>query len=138
MRFRFMVPLLTACLASAGANQTCIPVSFASPDYPRAAMLARIEGTVRVRTEIAASGSVKVTEVVSGHPVLAQHVVNQIQTWHFRCFPSENHDQKQEMSWTFKLVGNCEMHGVCRQSVQFSFPSNVLVTSELPFINPGK
>jgi TonB family protein len=54
------------------------------PQYPTAARLMHVSGTVRLRAIIAKDGSVSQLEVLSGNPLLAQAAVTAVREWRYR------------------------------------------------------
>jgi protein TonB len=56
-------------------------VNGAHPQYPIAARNQGISGVVRLHVIIAKDGSVKMMEVVSGHPLLVQAALDAVGHW---------------------------------------------------------
>jgi len=56
------------------------------PVYPRMAMLAGIQGEVRLHAIIAKDGSVQSLSVSSGHPILAQAALEAVRQWRYRPY----------------------------------------------------
>jgi periplasmic protein TonB len=54
------------------------------PAYPAIARAIRLAGTVRLRAIIAADGSVRQVEVISGNPLLVQPAVAAVREWRYR------------------------------------------------------
>jgi protein TonB len=54
------------------------------PEYPRAAQIMHLSGTVRLRAIISRDGSVRQLEVLSGNPILAQSAVAAVRGWRYR------------------------------------------------------
>jgi TonB family protein len=54
------------------------------PQYPAAARLMHLQGTVRLRAIIGKDGSVSELEVLSGNPLLAQAAVAAVREWRYR------------------------------------------------------
>ena len=54
------------------------------PDYPTAAKLMHLQGTVRLRAVIGKDGSVSELEVLSGNPILIQAAVVAVRQWRYR------------------------------------------------------
>jgi TonB family protein len=115
-----------------------MPSTFDGPEYPRAALFARLSGTVVIRLNIDNKGAVGAVKILSGHPVLARSVIEQVQKWRFSCQQGNNLENSvhHEMQWVFLLSGNCNSHQHCRTLLRFEMPDRVLITSELPKINP--
>jgi protein TonB len=61
------------------------------PQYPRAARLMNIAGTVRLQAIIGKDGRVRDVQVLSGHPLLVQAALAAVREWRYR--PTElNHE----------------------------------------------
>lgn len=58
--------------------------------YPEIARKMKLHGTVRVKVWIAPDGSVRHTEYVGGHPMLAESAVNAIRNWKFQPAQKES------------------------------------------------
>jgi len=54
------------------------------PNYPRLAVQARIEGTVRLHAVISPEGSIEKLKVLSGHPLLVSAAVQAVKQWRYR------------------------------------------------------
>jgi TonB family protein len=54
------------------------------PEYPTAAKLMHLQGTVRLRAIIGKDGSVSELEVLSGNPILVQAAVVAVREWRYR------------------------------------------------------
>ena len=80
-------PAPAAPVASAsGANSSPVPTSRPSPQYPRAALRAGIEGTVRVQVDVGPDGvptSVSLDQG-SGHRELDRAALDAVKRWRFR------------------------------------------------------
>jgi protein TonB len=55
-----------------------------APAYPPIARLARVSGTVELSATIAANGSVKDVQVMSGNPLLVDAAVNAVKQWTYK------------------------------------------------------
>jgi TonB family protein len=67
-------------------------VTQATPMYPALARSMKIAGTVRVEAVVAPNGVVKSTEVIGGHPVLAQSALDAVK----RCkWEPASHETKE-------------------------------------------
>jgi TonB family protein len=60
------------------------------PAYPELARHLRIKGVVRVEATVAPNGSVKVTHILGGHPLLAQTAEEAVHKWRWEPAPSES------------------------------------------------
>ena len=56
------------------------------PVYPRMAVLAGIQGEVRLHAIIARDGSIQSLNVSSGHPLLARAALNAVRQWRYRPY----------------------------------------------------
>ena len=54
------------------------------PEYPRLALLGRVEGTVELSAVITKEGRVEKIEVVRGHPLLAAAAVDCVRRWRYK------------------------------------------------------
>jgi protein TonB len=54
------------------------------PEYPMAARILRISGTVELKARIGTEGSVRELEVVSGNPILARAARDAVQQWQYQ------------------------------------------------------
>jgi periplasmic protein TonB len=54
------------------------------PSYPALALAIHLAGTVRLRAIIAADGSVRQVEVLSGNPLLVPSVLAAVREWRYR------------------------------------------------------
>jgi protein TonB len=55
-----------------------------NPDYPSLAKTSRVEGVVTLKAVIAADGTVKELEPVSGHPLLLPAAIQAVKQWRYR------------------------------------------------------
>lgn len=60
-----------------------------APVYPDLARRMNITGTVRVLITVSATGLVKDTKIVGGHPVLANAAVEAVKKWRFETAPQD-------------------------------------------------
>jgi TonB family protein len=93
------------------AEKVCV-VSMAVPDYPRLALMARIQGSVRVEIEIDRTGKVVSAEAMyppgapKGLKLLGPHAAKNVATWQFfvsrdeKTFPI-----KHSVTYVYKLQG---------------------------------
>ena len=56
------------------------------PAYPRAAILARVQGQVVLRAVITREGEIRELRVVSGHPMLSPAAVDAVRQWRYRPY----------------------------------------------------
>jgi protein TonB len=73
-------PLLISHLSEAQLVHRVEPV------YPRMAVLAGLQGEVRLRAIIAKDGSIQSLSVTSGQPILAQAALEAVRQWRYRPY----------------------------------------------------
>ena len=56
------------------------------PVYPRTAVLINLQGEVKLHALIAKDGSIQSLSLTSGHPLLAQAVMDAVRQWHYRPY----------------------------------------------------
>jgi TonB family protein len=56
------------------------------PVYPPLARQVRIQGKIKVHALISKTGVVEAVNVVSGHPLLVQAVINAVKQWQYKPF----------------------------------------------------
>ncbi len=66
------------------------PKKKVSPVYPDVARRMSITGTVRLAVVVTASGTVKSTKVVGGHPILVNAALDAMKQWKFEPAPTES------------------------------------------------
>jgi len=64
-------------------------VSKVTPNYPDMARSLRIKGAVRIEAVVAPNGTPKSTQVLGGHPLLAQAADQAIRKWRWEAASSE-------------------------------------------------
>ena len=64
-------------------------VSRVIPTYPDIARNLRIKGTVRIEAVVAPNGSPKSTQILGGHPLLAQSADQAVRKWRWEPTSSE-------------------------------------------------
>lgn len=74
------------------------------PQYPSAARLMHLQGTVRLRATIGKDGSVSELEVLSGNPILAQAAVAAVRDWRYRPTRLNNEEVEVETYITVNFV----------------------------------
>lgn len=65
----------------AGGNRKAVEKP--KPEYPQLARQLHLHGTVKIEAVIAPSGQVKETNILGGHPVLADAAVRALKEWKF-------------------------------------------------------
>jgi periplasmic protein TonB len=74
------------------------------PQYPAAARLMHLQGTVRLRAIIGKDGSVSELEVLSGNPILVQAAVAAVREWRYRPTRLNNESVEVETYITVNFV----------------------------------
>jgi periplasmic protein TonB len=74
------------------------------PQYPAAARLMHLQGTVRLRAIIGKDGSVSELEVLSGNPILVQAAVAAVREWRYRPTRLNNETVEVETYITVNFV----------------------------------
>jgi TonB family protein len=62
------------------------------PLYPGLAHRTGISGSVKIEAVVAPNGTVKATEILGGHPVLAQASVDAVKRFKWETGPRETHE----------------------------------------------
>jgi len=62
------------------------------PHYPEMARTLKLSGNVRLAVRVAPNGKVISTEVLGGHPLLAQAAADAVQQWRFETAPQETQE----------------------------------------------
>jgi TonB family protein len=124
MHFSRLLPAMFF-LAIPCAAQSIIPRHIESPEYPRLAMAARIQGKVLLTVRIAVDGKVVSATASTGHALLREYAEKSVKSWVF----NEGEERTLEMSYEFSLV---EPDVYCpRLRVTFELPARVLIVSNL-------
>ncbi len=101
-----------------------------APQYPRLAMLAGVEGVVRISATVDEAGSVAGVRDVSGPGALREAATEAILRWRYApCHKGV--PCIAEGVFSFRLSGSCELPD-CHTQVEFIPPRTVVVTSEAP------
>jgi hypothetical protein len=125
-----------AHLANAEITATVLPARILGASYPNGARLGRIEGIVEAKCLIREDGSVAEVYILSGHPVLARSVKENLLQWTFRwANGTNNRSYEARILYDFQLRGNCDHHRGCKEQFWFEYPERVTIFSELPYIN---
>jgi TonB family protein len=130
-------------LAIIGLLGSKVPLLAWTPDqipglrYPRAAQLARLEGVTVVECEIDQNGAVSKATVKSGHPALGKAAATAAKGWHFRRSKDATDELTLRLTFEFRLVGSCKTQ-CCNESFLLQYPDHVVVTAELPGIQPSR
>ena len=106
--------------------------------YPQVARFARIEGVVEAKCKIREDGTVADVMILTGHPMLAPAVKDNLLKWTLRRVENNRGDTKDfAVKYTFQLKGDCDAHRGCKEEFWYEPPDRVTVVSELPRINTG-
>jgi TonB family protein len=63
-----------------------------APHYPEMAKTMNLSGMVRVSVKVASNGKVLSTEVLGGHPVLAEAAVDAVRQFRFEAAPQQTEE----------------------------------------------
>ena len=74
------------------------------PRYPPAALIARIEGPVKIKAIISREGNIRQTEVLSGSPLLAGAALEAIRQWRYRPYILNGEPVEVETQITVNFV----------------------------------
>lgn len=135
---RLLALLIVACGAVRATEPAWRVEWLTSLEYPRLATLARIEGTVELRCEIAEDGSVKAVTVRSGHEILAKGARENAMRWRFAKATDSRLDPENDvvtLVYVFRLTGICK-RASCPTSFSFQFPNLVTVETAAPLLQP--
>ena len=105
--------------------QTRSVVHVDSLEYPRLALLAQIQGQVRVSARINSNGIVQSAVSLSGNQILRQAAQENLLRWRFQ----DGAEEELEISYEFKLEKPAVLdpHSTC----SFDFPNSVTVVSHV-------
>ena len=97
-----------------------------SLEYPRLALLAQIQGEVKVSVVIEPDGSVGTAISSSGHPILRQAAEENLRRWRFES----GEEEKLDVIYRFILEQPAVLdpHSSC----SFDLPNTVTVNSHVP------
>ena len=97
-----------------------------SLEYPRLALLAQIQGEVKVSVVIEPDGRVSTAISSSGHPILRQAAEENLRRWRF----VSGGEEKLDVTYRFILEKPAELdpHSSC----SFDLPNTVTVHSRVP------
>jgi TonB family protein len=126
--------VLVAALFTAQGRAFSQVVHFESPRYPDLARQARIEGTVKVRVNLNAAGTVVSMQVLGAPPLLMEEVERNASKWTF----APGKQESTEISYEFRLEKpDVTYIPEARVTVDLSVtradePTKVLVVSHAP------
>ena len=89
--FRSITMVCILALATAGAqdDKSRKLISKQDPEYPPIARQMNLHGTVKVKVWITPQGSVRRSEYIGGHPLLAEAAINTLKDWKYAPAPHE-------------------------------------------------
>ena len=124
---------LTLLLLFAAFPKTIQPslLHFESPEYPRLAWQARIEGDVTVTAHIAIDGKVSSASASSGHELLQKEALQNIKKWVFVA----DHESDLEIIYQFKLEKPESRSQHVTKVVIDLLTHRVIVSCNLPQLN---
>jgi TonB family protein len=82
-------------VASAQEVSTRKVQSKVAPVYPDLARRMKIVGVVKVQVIVAPNGNVKDVNIVGGHPLLANAVVDAVRKWHYETASKETTETRE-------------------------------------------
>jgi TonB family protein len=91
--FLLVLTTLSGTFPSAGFAQNTVDrkvKSKVSPVYPEIARKMGLTGSVKLQLVVAASGEVKETKVIGGHPILVNAAVDAVKKWRFETASAES------------------------------------------------
>ena len=97
-------------------SQPRLPIHVESLIYPQLARQARINGDAVLVAHIGYDGSVSISALRSGHPLLLQAAKDNLKKWRFQ----RGEDQEMEITYHFKLSEQLQstpqlnVHSICR------------------------
>jgi len=132
--YRFLcsvVLCLGLSLTSARPEDSVCVLHLESPLYDPLARQTRVQGDVRIRVRIEATGKVISAQTESGHPLLAREAEKNIQKWLF----NPGNERTIEVIYEFRL-DEPEIYYDPPSRVSFDLPSRVRIRSNFKKINP--
>jgi TonB family protein len=98
------------------------------PQYPRVALAAQVQGTVRIKVTVAPDGSVSKAEALSGSPMLFTAILGAAKKWKFE----NEHERTAELEFRLEALPSTapteQIGGV------YMPPTTVLVRDRVPMI----
>jgi TonB family protein len=109
-----------------------------TPQYPEAAKQQGIQGSVRLRTDVARDGSVSGVNVLSGDPALAQPAAEAARQWHYQPFMNCGQPIVGESieEVRYSLVGSTGTVSVSRPAIRVRVSSGVVAGNIAYKVNP--
>jgi len=124
----YLIQLLILAFFPAPQSPGVSVLHLQSPNYPRLARIARIEGAAKLMVTIGESGKVISVKGVSGNPILQSAAEENIREWTFNPGPQRT----LEISYDFGLTDPAVDFG-CEPEAQviFDLPERVVIRSRL-------
>jgi TonB family protein len=134
----FCLPVIAQNKSVGDGNSSVTVRHFVAPDYPVAAWLARIQGTVVTQVSIKSDGTVDSVTFVSAHPIFRRSVEAAIDQWAFEVSTATD----LMITTEFKLDADCPLTGsqesdkryYAQTRVSADLPSKVEVKTCLPIV----
>ncbi|MDP8990641.1 MAG: TonB family protein [Acidobacteriota bacterium] len=111
-----MAPPTPAASKVSGIVRAATLIKRVSPEYPKDAKAAHIEGTVRFTAVLGKDGTVKDLQLVSGHPMLVQAATDAVKQWIYQptLLNGEPVEVRTQIEVNFKLDALSTPAGVYR------------------------
>src|SRR5271157_3981071 len=84
-----LICLIALTVAISFAQQARKPISSPAPEYPDIAKKMKLTGVVKIEVLIGADGEIKASNVVGGHPILADAAEKALKKWKYAPGNSE-------------------------------------------------
>ena len=131
-------PLVTQQTSLGDTNSAVTVRHFVAPEYPVAARLARIQGTVVTQVSVKADGKVASVNFVSAHGIFRKAVDTALTQWTFKVSAATD----LKITIEFRLNVDCPLTGSLEPGKQYyvqtlvaaDLPSNVEVRTCLPIV----
>jgi TonB family protein len=122
-----VLPAITA-QTSEGRDASVVVKEAFAPQYPRVALAAQVQGTVRVKVTVASDGSVSKAEALSGSPMLLPLVLEAAKKWKFES----EHERTAELEFRFEALPSTAAKD--QIGAVYMPPMTVLVRDRVPVI----
>jgi TonB family protein len=105
------------------------PTRVVSIHYPGCALLAKIQGKVRLRCAIADDGSYSDVRVIYGHPLLCIDAIENAKRWRFPAVKNGSRPRTVDIDYRFEIRGVRAPEGNADVDVTFELPNTVIVVA---------
>ncbi|NLV30700.1 MAG: energy transducer TonB [Acidobacteria bacterium] len=122
-----IIALSTVCHAEIHPS----PHLVLAANYPKLALFAGIEGTVKAKCRVRDDGSVIDVTIVNGPSLLVEEVESNLGRWVFDP-PGKGDAAEITVTYRFAFRGYCDHHIGCRQESWFEYPDKVIIVAERP------